>query len=80
MTRRSLPALPWRIHWALFILPFLAADLAFQHAYRRAYLSGCARTGKWPETEFYWKAGSVQLPLVALALRCYYWASKHIPV
>jgi hypothetical protein len=64
----------FKIHWSLFILVFAAAEITFQVVYSCAYASVNTRTGDRPRVAFYWKTVLFQLPVVALALGCYYWA------
>lgn len=59
------------IHWSLFFLAFLAADIIFQVVYRRAYISACARNGAQPGRPFYLKAVLVQVPIVLLVVGLY---------
>jgi hypothetical protein len=60
------------VHWSLFLLAFLVADLAFQFMYGRAYSAGFARNGGPPSSGLYWKAVLAQLPIVAGILGTYY--------
>ncbi len=59
------------IHWSLFFISFLVADIIFQVIYRRAYISACVRNNGQPSRSFYIKAVFVQVPIVLLVVGLY---------